>query len=172
MGSTQESQEERPTVTITSEVSSSLTSLINTPANFVAGKITLFYDNWINITSDKYILDIVKHGYKIEFESSPCEQCNRSPLDFNPAENKIISGLLQKFLDKGVIEESSPEKGEILSHIFIRPKSDGSHRLILNLSKLNDHVEKVSFKMETLKTAIHLVEKNCFFAKIDLKDVL
>ena len=136
----------------------------------MAGKIALFYDNWINITSDKFILDIVKHGYQIEFESPPCEQCNRAPLVFNPAEDKIISKLLQKFLDKGVIEESFPEGDEVISHIFIRPKADGSHRLILNLSKLNEHVEKVSFKMETLKTAIHLVEKNCFFAKIDLKD--
>lgn len=77
---------------------------------------------------------------------------------------------MEKYLQKGIIEQSEHEYGEVLSHIFIRPKPDGSHRLILNLSKLNDHVEKVSFKMETLKTALYLIEKNCYFAKIDLKD--
>ena len=54
--------------------------------------------------------------------------------------------------------------------MFIRPKSDGTHRLILNLSRLNDHVDKISFKMETLKSALHMIRKGCFFAKIDLKD--
>lgn len=62
------------------------------------------------------------------------------------------------------------EQGEVLSHIFIRPKTDGSYRLILNLSNLNEHIEKKHFKMETLKSALNLVEKDCFFAKIDLKD--
>ena len=115
-------------------------------------------------------MDIVKYGYEIEFESEPCEFCNRQPIKFNEVEQDIISKLLNKFEDKGVIIKSEHEPGEILSHIFIRPKSDGTHRLILNLSRLNDHVDKITFKMETLKSALQMIRKNCFFAKIDLKD--
>lgn len=72
----------------------------------MAGKISLFYDNWAKITSDKYLLDIIKSGYNIEFETTPCDQCNRKPLHFNKTEEKVISELLQKFINKGVIEES------------------------------------------------------------------
>ena len=66
--------------------------------------------------------------------------------------------------------ETEHEAGEILSHVFIRPKPDGSFRLILNLSRLNEHVDKKTFKMETLRSALQLIRKDCYFGKIDLKD--
>lgn len=112
----------------------------------------------------------MKFGYRLEFESQPCEQCNRQAIKFNKKDEVIIGTLLEKFLKKGIIEESRHEQGEVISHIFFRPKPDGSYRLILNLSKLNDHIEKTTFKMETLKSALQLIRKGCYFAKIDLKD--
>ena len=122
------------------------------------------------MTNDKFILDIVSHGYEIEFESEPCEECNRKPINFNLKEQDIISSLMNRFENKGVVVETEHEEGEILSNIFIRPKADGSYRLILNLSRLNEHVDKITFKMETLKSALQMISKGCYFAKIDLKD--
>ena len=78
----------------------------------------------------------------------------------------MIDGLVKK----GVIEKVQHEKGEIISNIFIPPKQDGSFRLILNLKKLNKHIEKINFKMETLKSAFYMVNKGVYFTKIDLKD--
>ena len=40
---------------------------------------------------------------------------------------------MQNLLKKGVIVESTHEPNEYISPIFLRPKKDGSHRLILNL---------------------------------------
>ena len=37
--------------------------------SFQAGKIKIFLENWKGITSDKYIIDIFKHGLKLEFLS-------------------------------------------------------------------------------------------------------
>lgn len=124
----------------------------------------------MTLTKDRYILDIVRNGYKIEFLTEPCEKCNRSPINFNSKEQEIITSLIKKFEDKGIIIETIHETGEILSHIFIRPKPDGSYRLILNLSRLNEHIDKITFKMETLRTALQLIRKDCYFGKIDLKD--
>ena len=59
----------------------------------------------------------------------------------------------------------------MISNNFIRPKPDGTYRLILNLRNLNEHIEHVHFKMETLKNAVQIVEQGCYFAKIDFKDV-
>ena len=42
--------------------------------------------------------------------------------------------------------------------------------MILNLRNLNQNVEKVHFKMDSLRSAISLMKKNCFFAYIDLSD--
>ncbi|MCG8045740.1 MAG: hypothetical protein JAY75_18865 [Candidatus Thiodiazotropha taylori] len=151
-------------------VSVDLLSLKHRPDNFVAGNISQCYEQWLKLTSDKLILDTVKYGYEIEFMSEPCDMCNRSEIYFNDKEKDIVRDLLSKLYDKRVIEESVHEEGEIISHIFIRPKADGSYRLILNLSRLNDHIEKVHFKMETLKNALQLVKQSCYFGKIDLKD--
>ena len=128
--------------------------LHNKPLNFCAGKISRFFQNWTNLTQDQFILNIVKEGYDIEFESEPCALCNRKPINFNTKEQQIISELLKKFEDKGIIVESEHEPGEILSNIFIRPKQDGKYRLILNLSRLNEHVDKITFKMETLRILV------------------
>lgn len=151
-------------------VSLLLNSLVNTPDNFVAGKISQFSENWMNITTDRSILNTVINGLHIQFESDPCCLCNRSEIGFNTTEQEIIDQLLKKFLNRHIVESASHEIGEVISNIFIRPKPDGTYRLILNLSNLNEHIEYVHFKMETLKNALQLVEQGCYFAKIDLKD--
>ena len=56
-------------------------------------------------------------------------------------------------------------------NFFLRPKKDGSHRLILNLKQLNKSIEKVHSKLDSLKAAIFLLKKkDCYFASLDIRD--
>ena len=71
-------------------------------------------------------------------------------------------------LRAGVITPSKHEEGEFISGIFTRQKSDGTYRMILNLKEFNKNVDYKKFKMETLKSALNLVTKNCWMASIDL----
>ena len=73
-------------------------------------------------------------------------------------------------MDLGAIVPSSHEPGEFISPIFVRPKDDGSFRLILNLKKLNEHTEYIHFKMDTLASILTLVRPGAFMAKVDIKD--
>ena len=73
-------------------------------------------------------------------------------------------------LSRGIIEPAIPCKGEILSSIFTRPKKDGSYRIILNLKQFSKCISYQHFKMDTLKTVLNLIEKDCFLASLDLKD--
>ena len=77
---------------------------------------------------------------------------------------------LQRLLDKGIIIPSEHETCEFIFIIFVRPKADGSFRLIFNLKRLNEHVVYHHFKVESLKSVIELVEKACFMAPMDLRD--
>ena len=79
-------------------------------------------------------------------------------------------GSFVKLLSKRVIRKVQKHEVKYLSSIFLRPKRDGSFRLILNLKKLNGNIDKIHFKMETLKTLLTLVTQDCYFASIDLKD--
>ena len=64
----------------------------------------------------------------------------------------------------GVIERTMPFPGEYISNIFFRSKKNGEIRLILNLRLLNQAVEHIHFKMETINAAIQMISKNCYIA--------
>ena len=103
------------------------------------------------MTSDKVILGMVK-GCHITFTR------DQFPLQLRPPQSI-------KFTDWG----SSHSHGEFLSNVFLRPKKDGSFRMILNLKNLNLDVEYNKFKMDTLQSILKLVT-GCYMATIDLKD--
>ena len=65
-----------------------------------------------------------------------------------------MSREIDKLLGVHVILPITRDKVKYVSSIFLWPKQDGSYRLILNLKNLNDYVDKLHFKMETLKSAL------------------
>lgn len=134
-----------------------------------AGRLKNFLSKWQTITSDQRILNAIR-GVTIDFYEQPTQVFIPSQYKFSPSEVKIIDQQIECFLQRGIIEKTTHTTGEYISNIFIRPKKDGSHRLILNLKQLNQSVEYHHFKMENLRNAITLMTPNCFMASIDLKD--
>ena len=100
-----------------------------------AGRVDQFYEKWKNLTHDQQILQNIL-GPKVDYVEAP-EQHNLRTTHFNHNEGMIINAEIEKLISKGVIEPTSHEEGEILSNIFIRPKTDGTHRMTLNLKEFN-----------------------------------
>ena len=93
------------------------------------------------------------------------------PMKFNQTDQKLIDVETKVFKTKGIIEEvTGYDNDEFYSNIFTRPKKDGTVRVILNLKRFNDCMEKIHFKMETLKAAITNIQQGDYFGSIDLKD--
>jgi hypothetical protein len=136
--------------------------------NYKAGQVAKHFTAWSNITSDKEILPNVL-GVAIECTEPPIQH-KLYAQKFCPSECSIIDAEVNKLLDKGVVIKVKHEKGQILSNIFLRPKPDGTHRLILNLKKFNETVAYHHFKMDSIHTIIKLVVPNCFMASLDMKD--
>ena len=138
-------------------------------SNFQAGQISQHLDQWQEITNDREILKMVQ-GANIDFTETPVQEKPSKQLNFSAEQNQAIDDEIQELLGKGVIKQCEHSEGEYVSAIFVRPKKDNKLRMILNLKNLNQKVEYHHFKMDTLKNAIALVTKNCWFASLDLKD--
>ena len=147
-----------------------LLSFLPDLTSFHAGNLRAFVPNWRRITSDKNILDYVS-GVKSSFEEGLVpRQAHYRPSVFNAQEEHIFHKEIKTLLEKGVIKHSHHEPGEFISMIFLRPKSDGTFRMIINLKEFNTTVEHHHFKMDTLNTVTKMIKPGCYMASIDLKD--
>ena len=132
-------------------------------------KTKLFAKNWKKITSDKYILDIVTNGLRLDFKEIP----KNRQYQFRTLKNDeldIVKAEVDKLLSKQVICESRRERNDYLSNVFTRKKKDGAKRMILNLKQFNTHITYRHFKMESINQVIDIVRPNVYMASIDLKD--
>ena len=137
--------------------------------SFEAGQISLYYNSWAALTSDREILQTVT-GATFEFVDAPPNQVsypyNSICKDHEPA----IANEIHSLLEKKVITPCQHEIGEFISPIFSVPKPNGKIRLILNLKRFNSYIANAHFKMDNLHTVLKLVRKDCWMASIDLKD--
>ena len=147
-------------------VSPLLIHLINTPDNFCGGKIFGARLQWSLLSSDKWIHDVV-HGKFLVFVSVPIQRIPPAPLSLSFTDQKALDSAMLKFLEQGIVESCAPVDHGFLSNIFPTIKRDGTARVILNLKELNDYVDHVHFKMDTLKDVIPLIHQNCHFMSID-----
>jgi len=119
----------------------------NQRLHHIAGSIKNHLGEWGKLTNDPTILSAVS-GYKIEFYSIPVQTEEPRQSRFSAKKSVALHQELDKLLDKGVIERSEHEAGEFISTVFLRPKKNGTFRLILNLEELNEYVVYHHFKMD------------------------
>jgi len=151
-------------------------NMLGQQTSFCASRLRNYLAQWKGLTSDPIILQDVA-GIKIEFKGDILpQQSTRRPSLFNAKERTIVHSEIDKLITKGAIVPSSPEIGDFVSTIFLRPKKDGTHHTFifylfnLNLKQFNEFVEYHHFKIDTLETAINMIKPGCFMASVDLKD--
>ena len=112
--------------------------------NFQGGRLSSHLHAWKDLTSDRDVLSIVK-GLRMEFFRSPFQSFEPNEYKLTSDELNFVRNELDKLLKKQVIEKVHDEVGQFLSNIFLVDKKDGSYRMILNLSRLNDSIDLLSF---------------------------
>ena len=135
---------------------------------FKAGQVANYLIAWSNITKDREILAYVQR-VAIELTEVP-DQSTVPISNFQPHELHIVEEAISQLIQKGVVRKVPRIEGKYVSKIFLRPKADGSQRLILNLKKFNESVVYKHFKMDSIQTITKLIEKDCYMAALDLKD--
>ena len=66
--------------------------------------------------------------------------------------------------------EVSPRDDEFISTVFLVPKKTRDFRPVINLKPLNQFVEKIHFKMESIRMALNCFSPGHLMVSIDLKD--
>ena len=85
-------------------------------------------------------------------------------------QKSILQCQIDDLVDRGVINKVEYQDDMFIFNVFGHPKPNGDVRMIIDLSEVNEFVEKVHFKMNHLDVATDLVDEGMFFTSIDLKD--
>ena len=134
-----------------------------------AGCLKDFIHQWKELTSNKNVLSCIS-GYKIPFASQIYQSVPPRETLWSTKEIEIISVKISELLVMGAVQRVESCEGQFISKIFIIPKPNGTHRLILNLKGLNKFIVTEHFKLEDGKTVRRMISPGCYMATLDLKD--
>jgi hypothetical protein len=140
----------------------------------VGGRLAHYWENWIAIGADQWVVRILKEGYRVEFTDVP-PLSNIPLIDSTPqnVEKRVAMGeMLEKFIAKNILEVvRNLHSPGFYSRFFLVPqKEKGVWRGILDLSVLNNYVLKEHFKMETAEDVRVQLSPGEWATSLDLKD--
>ncbi len=99
------------------------------------------------------MLNMVR-GCHIPFTSNPPKSFMTFQPRFDQAERALITAEVSKLLEKGAIVQALPDPKQVISHLFLRPKKDGTNRPIFNLKRLNEFYDSWIAQYETGKLLV------------------
>lgn len=136
---------------------------------FQGGQLKHYFGAWSALTSDKEILDIIS-GDKLEFNTkTPPRRSQVRPIHLSIPHQTALNAEIERLLLKNIITVSTHEEGEYVSQIFPVTNSDNSIQMILNLKSLNESIQFLHFKMDSIHSVLHNITPGCFMASLDLK---
>ena len=127
-----------------------------------------FVEKWEEITDNKWVLSIVRHGFRIPFSKIP--PLSSVPIRMSKSSSPFLREEIENLNKRAVERVQNPGTPGFYSRIFLVPKKNGTLRLIIDLSLLNRYIKKESFKMETVKSVRQAMRLNDWAVSIDLTD--
>ena len=138
----------------------------------VACRLVHFLSFWVEvIQADHWVLEIIRQGYSIELvRTHRFHRVQNTPVPRDGME--LLSSEVEDLLRKGAIVQTPLVQGRsgYYSTYFLVPKKDGSLRPILNLKYFNLNVSNSSFKIETLRSIMVVMQLHQWMASMDLMD--
>ena len=130
-----------------------------------------FLPAWAAITDDRFILSVIRRGFTIHLtQPLPGGTLRSLPKAGTAHFRASIATEIRALLDKRAIRRVHDHPLLCLSPVFIVPKRSGKVRMILNLKAINQFIQPMSFRMETLTTILPLLGPGDWAVSIDLAD--
>ena len=137
----------------------------------VGGRVSRFIRKWQVVTSDPFILSVVRNGFQILVQSNfpgVFRKTTMTPKD--PKVILLIQEEIRDLISKNVIVQINNFPSLCLSPIFVIPKKSGDLHVILNLNEFNLFILTQHFRMETLNIILPQLSASDWAVSIDLKD--
>lgn len=140
------------------------------------GRLSKFADIWRAKGACPSLVKTVQWGHTIQFESRPplvppSAQCEtRLAKDQSIIVQKEIDDLVSKGALKIISRAEAKRVPGYYSKVFVVPKPDGKHRVIINMKPLNQYIKKETFRMESEKEVRTLLQINSWASVVDLSD--
>ncbi|CAG2208128.1 unnamed protein product [Mytilus edulis] len=140
----------------------------------VGGRLTHFLKKWISITSDCWVLSVIRGGLTLQFKEQPPLSPVPIPLSNtrDPQKFLLLSTEVETLLTKRAVEEvpvSSIDPG-FYSRLFLVSKKTGGMRPVIDLSILNSYMIIPHFKMETNRSIRASILPGMWTTSLDLTD--
>jgi len=141
----------------------------------VGGCLLDYAPRWEAITSDRLVLDVVRHGYPLTFSEDGPPPLSRVPLAFSPPRDpkqlELLVQAAEKMLSQRAVElVLDPESPGFYSRLFLVAKRGGGLRPVIDLSHLNGFLHVDHFRMETSTSIMAVMRPHEWTTSIDLQD--
>ena len=131
------------------------------------GRLQSRYAEWEKVTDNRFILGVIKEGYKIPFKEMP-KPVELKNNKFARDNLSFVKSEVQKLLAKGCVEKIEG-KPIVTNPLTVSTNKSGKHRLVLDCRHLNECLAKFKFKYEDVSVARQLFEKGTYLFAWDLR---
>ena len=134
------------------------------------GTLPKSLDQWVSITSNRFVLTMVKgHHHQLRCCPPAIHNFRQFNVKATQAHHAIIQKYVDELLDKGAIELSTGSAC-FSFNIYVVPKHTGVLSPILSLKWFNSYVQITTFKMPTIRQVLQFIQQGNYAFSIDLKD--
>ena len=128
----------------------------------MGGRLAHFVEQWEELTDNKWVFSIVRNGFKIPFKSVPPKSAVPPHYCKKKSQSFSRNGQWKGFGIREVYD--------FYSRLFLVPKKKGKLRPVIDLSLLNQYMNKHHFKMETVNSVRQSIKVNDWAVSIDVTD--
>jgi hypothetical protein len=138
----------------------------------IAGRLARCMSAWQIITKDKWVLRVIREGYRLQFNSGlPPTPHRVANLPTDAAGTAILDFEVDQMLAKTAIHAVKSSEDELVACFFARPKKQpGKWRPIVSLKFLNKYLKYIKFRMTTIPEVKRWIRKDYYFTSLDLQD--
>lgn len=128
----------------------------------VGGRLRFFWRKWRALGASKRVVRTLRKGYLLPFRKGSAglvtpelvDQCPTgliSGYPHDPLKQSVLEEKVAELLSKNAIAPAPVGTKCFFNRVFLVDKKGGGHRLILDVSALNDFLDCQTFAMDTVK---------------------